>query len=91
MRAHRRPHLSPASGRPARHRIRYSVPSYVKVLLTRPALSAHVEAVRIVSQVNHANGRRLFMIIELGKVTEETENTFTPSIEVDDGSYVWIG
>jgi len=31
------------------------------------------------------------MIIELGKVTEETENTFKTSIEVDDGSYVWIG
>jgi hypothetical protein len=31
------------------------------------------------------------MIIELGKVTEETENTSTPSLETDDGDYVRIG
>jgi hypothetical protein len=31
------------------------------------------------------------MIIELGKVTEETQSTNIPSLEMDDGDFVRVG
>jgi hypothetical protein len=59
--------------------------------LTRSTLSGHVEgATRIAStQVDHIR-RSLHMIIELGKVTEETQNTTILSYETDNEHYLYV-